>query len=273
VPIEKVISAIDELMKPDPQSRSARSSGARLVPLDPNRSWGWRIVNYASYRAKMDEDSRRSYRAAWMREHRRKEKRERERLEKSVNKREQGVNAREHPMNTHEQKEMGMNSREQNGQNCPGKSVNSREQREHSCTQSDSDSDKSTPCRPPKGGHTADPSTHIISVEEAKKVICQRLLNGKDSTRPWSYETMEALSRQLPIPRIEVERIAWFRGLPADGSPQLEARREITERGLLVNWSDEFSRANGFWEKVYGWAEKLEREKLKEKNDRARATT
>ena len=102
----------------------------------------------------------------------------------------------------------------------------------------------------------ADLSKFITSFDEAKRLICERILNGKDPSRPWSEEADQNLVRQLPIPWIELERIAWFRGLPNDGSPELEARRDITEHGLMAFWSDEFTRANSFWEKLYGWPQK-----------------
>jgi hypothetical protein len=106
----------------------------------------------------------------------------------------------------------------------------------------------------------ADPSKFITNFDEAKRLICERILNGKDPSRPWSYEADHNLVRQLPIPRIELERIAWFRGLPNDGSPELEARRDITEKGLTAFWSDEFTRANSFWQRIYGWREKIKKE-------------
>jgi hypothetical protein len=61
-PIEQVKALINVLMQPEPASRSYKANGARLVLLDPQqRTWGWRIVNYAHYRNLQNEESRSSY--------------------------------------------------------------------------------------------------------------------------------------------------------------------------------------------------------------------
>lgn len=51
-PIELLMQGIEELMRPDPQSRSRDEDGRRLALIDPNRSWGWRVVNIQKYRSK-----------------------------------------------------------------------------------------------------------------------------------------------------------------------------------------------------------------------------
>jgi hypothetical protein len=52
-PIELLKQAINELMQPDPESRSEAHEGRRLVLIDPeNRSWGWQVVNHERYREK-----------------------------------------------------------------------------------------------------------------------------------------------------------------------------------------------------------------------------
>ena len=61
VPIEKVRFGIEQLMKPDPSSRSKEKDGRRLLALDSRRDWGWIIVNYQHYRAIQDEEGRRAY--------------------------------------------------------------------------------------------------------------------------------------------------------------------------------------------------------------------
>lgn len=61
VPVEKIRDGIATLMQPDHKSRSKEHGGARLVPLDSGRDWGWIIVNYQHYRDIQDEESRRSY--------------------------------------------------------------------------------------------------------------------------------------------------------------------------------------------------------------------
>lgn len=61
LPLEKVKYGLEELMKPDPESRSHLHEGRRLIPLDSHRTWGWIIVNYQHYRAIKDEEARRAY--------------------------------------------------------------------------------------------------------------------------------------------------------------------------------------------------------------------
>src|SRR5471030_121593 len=47
VPLEIIAEGIRCLELPDPESRSPNEEGRRIVRLDPDRSWGWRIVNHA----------------------------------------------------------------------------------------------------------------------------------------------------------------------------------------------------------------------------------
>lgn len=61
VPLDIVRNAVKELCSPDHQSRTAGDEGRRLLSIDVNRPWGWRIVNYAAYRAIRDEEARRAY--------------------------------------------------------------------------------------------------------------------------------------------------------------------------------------------------------------------
>jgi hypothetical protein len=50
-PMDLLKRGIDELMQPDPGSRSGAEEGRRMVLLNPEqRSWGWRIVNVRVYR-------------------------------------------------------------------------------------------------------------------------------------------------------------------------------------------------------------------------------
>ena len=51
-PIDLLQAGIAELCKPDPNSRSKAEEGRRLVPIDPDRPWGWRVVNIEVYRRK-----------------------------------------------------------------------------------------------------------------------------------------------------------------------------------------------------------------------------
>jgi hypothetical protein len=49
-----VVACMDRFCEPDPRSRTSSSEdqGRRLELVDPNRNWGWRVVNHAHYREK-----------------------------------------------------------------------------------------------------------------------------------------------------------------------------------------------------------------------------
>ena len=50
IPQDIIDQGLQKLVAPDPQSRSRKLNGQRLELIDSERSWGWRIVNYAYYR-------------------------------------------------------------------------------------------------------------------------------------------------------------------------------------------------------------------------------
>lgn len=50
--VEEVVACISRFCAPDPFSRTRADEGRRLEPIDPDRSWGWRVVNHAAYREK-----------------------------------------------------------------------------------------------------------------------------------------------------------------------------------------------------------------------------
>lgn len=52
MPIAELQACIDRFLQPDPMSRSSTSDGRRLELLEPSRQWGWRIVNFSTYREK-----------------------------------------------------------------------------------------------------------------------------------------------------------------------------------------------------------------------------
>lgn len=76
VPIDEVQKYLVDLCQPDIKSRSQLHEGKRLIPLDPNRDWGWIIVNYQHYREIRDEEARREYFRDAMRKYRAKNKKE-----------------------------------------------------------------------------------------------------------------------------------------------------------------------------------------------------
>lgn len=52
IPLPILRAGIIVLEAPDPRSRSAKASGARIERLDPHREWGWRLVNHRQYQLK-----------------------------------------------------------------------------------------------------------------------------------------------------------------------------------------------------------------------------
>lgn len=70
LPREMVDEAIAALSSPDPRSRSREEEGRRIVPIDPERPWGWRIVNYLKYREMRTEFDRTGYMRDYMRNYR-----------------------------------------------------------------------------------------------------------------------------------------------------------------------------------------------------------
>lgn len=50
--LEAIIACMARFCEPDPRSRSKAESGARLVLIDADRDWGWRVVNHTHYREK-----------------------------------------------------------------------------------------------------------------------------------------------------------------------------------------------------------------------------
>lgn len=74
VPLDIIKKGIEVLLKPDPDSRGKEEEGRRIVPLDPNRDWGWRIVNIERYRRRYGREDRNEYQREYMREHRKRAK-------------------------------------------------------------------------------------------------------------------------------------------------------------------------------------------------------
>lgn len=52
IPLEELMTYIERFEAPDPHSRTAEHEGRRLARLDPNRPWGWKVLNHGLYREK-----------------------------------------------------------------------------------------------------------------------------------------------------------------------------------------------------------------------------
>jgi len=68
IPLAIIEKGISELSKPDPLSRDNREEGRRIVLINPDRAWGWHIVNYTKYAVIRNAEERREYKAAYYRE-------------------------------------------------------------------------------------------------------------------------------------------------------------------------------------------------------------
>ena len=74
IPLEHIEAGIEILVAPDPASRSDKNQGKRILPLNPNRNWGWEIVNHKHYRDLRTAEDRREYMRNYMKEKRSKQK-------------------------------------------------------------------------------------------------------------------------------------------------------------------------------------------------------
>lgn len=61
IPLEIIQAGIETLEAPDKYSRSPNEEGRRIVRIDPDRPWGWHIVNYSKYREIRSSEERREY--------------------------------------------------------------------------------------------------------------------------------------------------------------------------------------------------------------------
>jgi hypothetical protein len=52
IDVPVLLECIADFCAPDPDSRTAESDGRRMELIDPERPWGWRIVNHGKYREK-----------------------------------------------------------------------------------------------------------------------------------------------------------------------------------------------------------------------------
>jgi hypothetical protein len=73
LPVRRVEAAVASLEGPDKQSRSRNDDGRRIKRIDPERAWGWEIVNFKKYDGIRNSEERREYMRNLMRE-KRKEK-------------------------------------------------------------------------------------------------------------------------------------------------------------------------------------------------------
>lgn len=224
VPIEVVVASIGELMKPDPESRSPTEEGARLVPLDKHRNWGWSIVNYPHYRRLRDEESRKLY-------YRDKKRESRTRLAKAAavktGQRANGSTLGENVQGVHA--------------GPTGQTLSTKEEGE----EDEEVLSLSQPSQSPATIRESREQVRVTDPDEAKRLICLHILTGEDPDRIWSPDAESRLvcmcKNEGGIPLVEIEAIGWFRKLPPNEKiPELKKRTPtLSATGLLCYWSDQ----------------------------------
>lgn len=70
IPLDIIRKGIADLEAPDPKSRTPDEEGRRIVRVSEDRDWGWRITNYAHYRAMRSAEERREYMRQYQRKRR-----------------------------------------------------------------------------------------------------------------------------------------------------------------------------------------------------------
>jgi hypothetical protein len=243
VPLDEVMWAIGELMKPDPADRSGKKNGARLVFIDPGRDWGWRIVNYHHYRGLRDDESRRAYRRQWMRDYRRR-KRQNE-LRHQVN----FVKKKHHSTRPCTTEYHSRDVCEQPRVTAPDSSSEKREQhvnsvntRDQVCTYAEGETDEHVPPTVPQRGDKTD--DFVAKTEWLNKLFCRK--------RDWSYEETQLLAALLPISREDRALLSWAYTLPRDskGWALIDGVRASKPKQSLVALLREFSSEIDKWRSV-----------------------
>lgn len=74
IPTEIIEKGIKVLESDDPYSRTEGEDGKRIVLINPNRPWGWKIINYEKYRDMASLEDRRDYMRDYMKEYRKQDK-------------------------------------------------------------------------------------------------------------------------------------------------------------------------------------------------------
>lgn len=109
----------------------------------------------------------------------------------------------------------------------------------------------------PQGGQADGAMPMICSASVAKRLVCEKILNGKNPGRLWSPDAENRLALMCEgdgLPMQELLDIAAYRAVPkSDDIPELKNRRDpITETTLMTYWGDEATRAAEFLKKYRG---------------------
>lgn len=52
IPLDELLACMERFKQPDQASRTMDNDGRRLMPIDEDRPWGWKIINHGKYREK-----------------------------------------------------------------------------------------------------------------------------------------------------------------------------------------------------------------------------
>jgi hypothetical protein len=74
IPVEIINTGVEFLEQPDKDSRTPEADGRRIIRIDPDKNWGWKVVNYEKYREIRTAEDRREYMRNYMKERREKDK-------------------------------------------------------------------------------------------------------------------------------------------------------------------------------------------------------
>ena len=206
--LDEVKAAIEVLESPDEESRSPEAQGARLQRIDEHRVWGWRIVNYAKYRAIRSEEDRaeqnRLAQARWREKHK----------QSNNSKPPSAMDKQDKPMQKQRHKaEVEVEAKETH-----------------------------TPIHPEP---PAPPSLHLEALQLKQKLTPEQIevagLVGRRATTEWDDKELKAWSRiRRPIAIDDWKALRWY--YRESGCTYL--RRDLLT--LLNNWNGEIDRAKNY---------------------------
>lgn len=237
LPVEVIISNIAKLMAADPKSRSKKYDGARLIPLDPNRPTGWRVVNKAYYRERgRQKPNRKTYMREYMRGYMRKRRQQDVKPEQSNN---DALNNVRQPLDSVKLVKHSLNPPPSSKSLTVKPVLDSVKQSlDNVKPHKISDTDKiktlsltgdAPPVRP-------ELSNILIQHTEAKEIFGQLSLEVfGQALRPtqWPNDMEHWLNDALPLNAQDVELVTWFYRLPDSHPIFTVTRRRQSMRALI----------------------------------------
>ena len=203
VPLDKVIAAISELMKPDFETRSGKENGARLARIDPARPWGWRIINHSLYRGM---------------EHRRTRWRENKRNWRK--KRKVSSNVPEGPR-TSSDVLGGPHVSSDSPSECPtpvldGPQASSPVRARPRVSRDSPSYQNQNQNQNQNGEREEEGSLGLETAKELLSLLSREGFNRTFDVQHWSTDTEQLVRDAMPLSRADLELLLWFYRLPAD---------------------------------------------------------